>query len=81
MRRQPAKLAFVDWVIARAREDGSIGAMERLAGIPQDWKSRSAFWAPYRPLADISTQAYIDAAMAECRKRITMQIEHIDLCA
>jgi hypothetical protein len=76
MRRRPTKIAFVDWVIARAREDGSIGAMERLAGIAQDCKSRRAFWAPFRPLADISTQAYIDAAMAECRKRIKQQIEH-----
>lgn len=60
-------------VISRVREDGTIGAVERLAGVPQDNASRRALWDPFLSLAPGSTQAYIDAGMAECARRIAEQ--------
>lgn len=65
-------------VIERAREGPTIGAMERLAGVPRDNASRLEFWRQFLPIEKNSgTQAMFTAAMDECRRRISEKIEWV----
>jgi hypothetical protein len=52
------------------RDGGSVGAVERLAGIEGE-KARRDLWMPLIPIdKKHGTQAYFDAGMAECRRII-----------
>ena len=54
------------------RRAGSIGALERLAGIGSTQEERAAFWEPYckRPGAE-----GLDAGVSELRRRIRAQAQ------
>lgn len=57
----------IEFAINRA---GSIGALERLAGIEQDYESRYSFWKPFMHLP--GGQA-LDAGCEELKRRIRAQ--------
>lgn len=76
--KQRARLTPI--IVERVREDCTIGAVERLAGIPRDNASRLAFWRTFLPIDRAhGIQACIDAAMAECRRRIAEQTDWVML--
>ena len=56
-----------DQVEARIRSAGSIGELERLAGIGRSQDERAAFWQPYCRLRGA---AALDAGVAELKRRI-----------
>lgn len=49
---------------------GTIGEMERLAGV----EDRREFWRKFDHTRYRSTQEYIDAAMFECRRMVARRI-------
>lgn len=68
-----AKARITARIVEILREGGSIGAVERLAGIEGE-QARSAFWMPLTPVdKEKGTQAHIDAGMAECRRIIAAE--------
>ena len=64
-RRQPdSASAQTEEAISRA---GSIGALERLAGVPATAEAREEFWRPFAGLPDADG---FDAGVAELKARI-----------
>lgn len=64
------KARLTERIVELVRDGGSIGAVERLAGIEGE-DARRALWFPLIPIDKAQgTQAYIDAGMAECRRII-----------
>ena len=57
----------IDAVSEAIRRAGSIGALERLAGIPPTVEDRTAFWQPFSHLPGASA---LDAGVAELKRRI-----------
>lgn len=68
-----AKERITARIVEILREGGSIGAVERLAGIEGE-KARAALWMPLIPIdKQHGTQAMFDAGMAECRRIIAAE--------
>ena len=63
-RKQPSQQDRAEEAIRRA---GSIGALERLAGIGEAQEERAAFWLPFSKLP--GTQG-LDAGLAELKRII-----------
>lgn len=59
----------------RAAAPTSLGDYESLAGI----EDRAAFWRPFTPLAQISTQHYIDSGIAAADRIIKQRVVAGDL--
>jgi hypothetical protein len=57
----------IDAVSEAIRRAGSIGDLERLAGIPPTPEDRTAFWLPFSHLPGASA---LDAGVAELKRRI-----------
>ena len=55
------------------RQAGSIGALERLAGIGSAQDERAAFWTPFCTLPGADG---LDAGVAELKRRIRAQAAH-----
>lgn len=76
---KPAAKAVRQTLIAKtiqALTDGTIGSVERLAGIGPDSNSRYEFWKPF---AAIPNDGGFRAAMLECRRRIAENTEVVIL--
>jgi len=68
-----AKTRLTARIVDLLRDGGSIGAVERLAGIEGE-AARRALWMPLIPIDRAQgTQAMFDAGMAECRRIIAEQ--------
>ena len=67
-RKQKSLRDDTEEVIRRA---GTIGELERLAGIGPDLASRQAFWTSFMHLAG---SAALDAGCAELRKRVRSRV-------
>ena len=59
-----------DQVEAAIRRSGSIGELERLAGVEQHHDARYAFWHAYSHLPGAAS---LDAGVAELKRRIRLQ--------
>jgi hypothetical protein len=60
-------------IVEILRDGGSVGAVERLAGIEGE-AARKALWMPLIHIDRAQgTQAMFDAAMAECRRIIAVE--------
>ena len=64
------KPTLQDQIEGAIRNAGTIGNLERLAGIGQSFDERYAFWTTYSPLP--GAQA-LDAGVAELKRRIRLQ--------
>ena len=64
-RKQQTRLTAL--IVERVRDNGTIGAVERLAGI-QGEAARAALWMPLTQIDKLhGVQAFLDAGMAHCR--------------
>lgn len=69
----PAAKARIVAKIVDLEKDGSIGSVERLAGIVGE-AARKALWMPLVPIDKAhGTQAMFDAGIAECRRIIAAE--------
>lgn len=70
---QQAKARITARIVDLLRDGGSVGAVERLAGIEGE-AARRALWMPLAHIdREHGTQAMFDAGMAECRRIIAEQ--------
>lgn len=61
------KRAADDGLEQAIRAAGSIGDLERLAGIPQDQEARYQFWKAY---SHLKSEECLDTGVAELKRRI-----------